>query len=306
VVAARMFGWQALWPRFDLAVVKRNLRFATLMMSNSLLALVHTSADKVVVSKLLPVADFGFYGFASATVGRAGFVTTSITQAAFPSLSSLFESGNRPELLRQYRKLQDLVCFGTLPVFAGICFAALPVYTYLFNPAVAGYLLVPTVLIALGSAMNSALNTPYVMSLAVGKPQIAARANVVALFVVLPVTVVLIASFGIVGAAASWVFYHLFLYAYMLPMVSRECLDMSPWMWYAHALRAFGLAFAAYGLSWLVIAVPGSFSVLALALAYLAGSAVFAAGAYFLIGPDLRDTVTNLRRTFMRRNARVQ
>jgi hypothetical protein len=92
----------------------------------------------------------------------------------------------------------------------------------------------------------------------------------------------------------------------MLPMVSRECLDMSPWMWYAHALRAFGLAFAAYGLSWLVIAVPGSFSVLALALAYLAGSAVFAAGAYFLIGPDLRDTVTNLRRTFMRRNARVQ
>jgi O-antigen/teichoic acid export membrane protein len=306
VVAARLFGWQALWPRFDLAVVKRNLRFATLMMSNSLLALVHTSADKVVVSKLLPVADFGFYGFASATVGRAGFVTTSITQAAFPSLSSLFESGNRPELLRQYRKLQDLVCFGTLPVFAGICFAALPVYTYLFNPAVAGYLILPTVLIALGSAMNSALNTPYVMSLAVGKPQIAARANVVALFVVLPVTVVLIASFGIVGAAASWVFYHLFLYAYMLPMVSRECLDMSPWMWYAHALRAFGLAFVAYGLSWLVIAVPGSLSVLALALAYLAGSAVFAAGAYFLIGPDLRDTVINLRRTFMRRSARVQ
>lgn len=306
VVAARMFGGQALWPRFDLAVVKRNLRFATLMMSNSLLALVHTSADKVIVSKLLPVADFGFYGFASATVGRAGFVTTSITQAAFPSLSSLFESGNRPELLRQYRKLQDLVCFGTLPVFAGICFAALPVYTYLFNPAVAGYLLLPTVLIALGSAMNSALNTPYVMSLAVGKPQIAARANVVALFVVLPVTVVLIASFGIVGAAASWVFYHLFLYAYMLPMVSRECLDMSPWLWYAHALRAFGLAFVAYGLSWLVIAVPGSFSVLALALAYLAGSAVFAAGAYFLIGPDLRDTVINLRRTFMQRRARVQ
>ncbi len=306
VVAARMFGWQALWPRFDLAVIKRNLRFATLMMSNSLLALVHTSADKVIVSKLLPVADFGFYGFASATVGRAGFVTASITQAAFPSLSSLFESGNRPELLRQYRKLQDLVCFSTLPVFAAICFAALPVYTYLFNPSVARYLLLPTVLIALGSAMNGTLNTPYVMSLAMGKPQIAARANVVALFVVLPVTVALIASFGIVGAAASWVFYHVFLYAYMLPMFCRECLEMSPWQWYAHALRAFGLAFVAYGLSWLVIAVPGSFSVLALALAYVAGSALFAAGAYFLIGPDLRDTVINLRRTFIQRRAGVQ
>src|SRR5258708_29266991 len=90
VVAARMFSCQALWPRFDLAVVQRNLRFATLMMSNSLLALVHTSADKVIVSKLLPVADFGFYGFDSATVDRAGFFTASITQAAFTSLSRLF------------------------------------------------------------------------------------------------------------------------------------------------------------------------------------------------------------------------
>jgi O-antigen/teichoic acid export membrane protein len=306
VVAARVFGWQALWPRFDLEVVKRNLHFATLMTSNSLLALVHTSADKVIVSKLLPVADFGFYGFASATVGRASFVTASITQAAFPSLSSLFESGNRPELLRQYRKLQDLVCFATLPVFAGICFAALPLYAYLFNTTVARYLLLPTVLIALGTAMNAALSTPYVISLAMGKPQIAARANVVALFVVLPVTFVLISFYGIVGAAASWVFYHLFAFAYMVPMICRQCLDMSPWRWYAHVLKAFGLAFVAYGLSWLVIAVPASHSVHALALAYLAGTAVFAAGAYFLIGPDLRNTVLNLRRTLMPRGARVQ
>lgn len=306
LVAARFFGWQALRPRFDLGVVKRNLRFATLMMSNSLLAMVHTSSDKVIVSKLLPVADFGLYGFASGTVGRAGFVAGSITQAAFPSLSSLFETGDRPGLLRQYRKIQDLVCYVTLPMFAGICFAARPVYTYIFNAAVADRLFLPTVLIALGFAMNAALNTPYVTSLAVGKPQIAARANVAALFVVLPVTVVLIAFYGIVGAAASWVFYHLFAFAYMVPMICRQCLDMSPWRWYWHVFKAFGLAFVAYGLSWLAIAAPGSFSVLALAVAYIAGSAMFAAGAYILIGPDLRDTVINLRQTLMPRRAKVQ
>jgi O-antigen/teichoic acid export membrane protein len=305
VVASRFFGWQALIPRFDLDVVKRNLRFATLMMSNSLLALVHTSADKVVVSKLLPVADFGLYGFASGTVGRAAFVAGAITQAGFPSLSSLFEAGDTPGLLRQYRKLHDLVCFGTLPLYAGICFAARPVYAYLFNPVVADRLLLPTVLLALGFAMNAALATPYVTSLAMGKPQIAARANTVAIFIVLPVTVLLIASYGIVGAAASWVFYHLFAWAYMVPMICRECLDMSPWRWYAITLRPFGLAVGAYGLGWLLIATPGSYSLLALALAYLAGSAAFALGAYFLIGADLRNTLTNLRQTLILRKARV-
>jgi len=305
VVASRFFGWIALVPRFDLGVVKRNLRFATLMMSNSLLALVHTSADKVIVSKLLPVADFGLYGFASGTVGRAAFVAGAITQAGFPSLSSLFEAGDKPGLLRQYRKLQDLVCFGTLPLFVGICFAARPVYTYVFNPMVAERLLLPTVLLALGFAMNAALSTPYVTSLAMGKPQIAARANVVALFVVLPVTVLLIASYGLVGAGASWVFYHLFAFAYMVPMICRECLDMSPWRWYAQVFRAFGLAFVGYALSWLLIASPGSYSLLALTLAYLVGSALFALGAYFLIGADLRDTVTNMRQMLFLRKARV-
>jgi len=153
--------------------------------------------------------------------------------------------------------------------------------------------------------MNAALATPYITSLAVGKPQIAARANAVAIFVVLPVTVFLIASYGIVGAAASWVFYHLFAWAYMVPMICHECLDMSPWRWYAHAFRAFGLAFAAYGLSWLLIASPGSYSLFALTLAYLVGSALFALGAYFLIGADLRDTLTNMRQTLFLRKARV-
>jgi O-antigen/teichoic acid export membrane protein len=305
VVASRLFGWRSLVPRFDLEVVRRNLQFATLTMSNSLLALVHTSFANVIVSKLLPVADFGLYGFASATVGRAGFVTVAITQAAFPSLSSLFESGDRPALLSQYRKLQDLVCFGTIPVFAGICFAARPVYTYLFSSAVADRLLLPTVLLALGFAMNAALNVPYITSLAVGKPQIAARANVVALFVVLPVTALLIESHGIVGAAFSWVFYHLFAFAYMVPRICRQCLDLSPWRWYVHVLRAFGLGFAVYGLCWLAVTASGSFSPLALSIGYIAGSALFAVGAYVLIGPDLRDTLMRLRNTLILRKARV-
>ena len=305
VVAAGFFGWRTLLPRFDLGVVKRNLHFASLMMSNSLLALVHTSSANVIVSKLLPVADFGLYGFISSTVGRAGFVTAAITQAAFPSLSGLFAAGDREALLVQYRKLQDLVCFGTLPVFAGICFAAHPVYVYVFNPSVATRLLVPTALLALGFSMNAALNVPYITSLAMGRPQIAVRANIAALLVVLPVTAVLIAVYGIIGAAFSWVFYHLFAFAYMVPMICRQCLDLSPWRWYSHVLRPFVLAFAVYGLTWVIATSVFSYSIFGFALGYLVGSALFAAGAYLLIGAELRETLTRLRHTLTLRKARA-
>ena len=87
-------------------------------MAISLLSLVHNQAAQVIVSKLLPIGQFGFYGFASSTVNRGTFITGAVAQAAFPSFSNLSRAGNRSALLTQYRKLQDLLCYGTVPVFA--------------------------------------------------------------------------------------------------------------------------------------------------------------------------------------------
>src|SRR5260370_8147128 len=121
-------------------------------------------------------------------------------EAAFPSRSSLFATGDRPSLLTQYRQLQDLVCYGTFPLYAGITFAAVPVYTYVFNAGVAQRLLLPTAFLALGSWMNATISIPYMLSVAMGKPQIAARLNLYALLIVLPATVLLALHSVIAGA----------------------------------------------------------------------------------------------------------
>jgi len=233
-------------------------------------------------------------------------VAGAIGQAAFPSFSRLSAEGDQPALLNQFRKLQDLVCFLTLPMFAAICFGAHPVYVYLFNAGVADRLLLPTALLALGFYMNSVLNTPFMLAFAVGKPQIIVKANVLALFTVLPVTVLLIVSYGITGAAMSWVFYNVFAYVYILPGICRECLHVSPWSWYAHVLKAAGLAVVSYGLAWVLLLVAGTFSLTALAVAYLAASVLFAAGSYVLIGADLRDTLLRFPHTLAVRKAGTQ
>ena len=303
VAAGRTVGFRALSPTFSMEVVRRNLGFTGNMMAISLLSIVHTQAAQVIVSKLLPIGEFGFYGFASSTVYRATFVTGAAAQAAFPSFASLHASGDRYGLLQQYRKLQDLVTFGTLPLFAGICFVALPVYTYVFNGGVAQRLLLPTAFLALGFWMNGALTMPYMLSIAMGKPQIAARLNTYALFVVLPVTALLIVEFGLPGAAFSWVFYHLFAYSYMIPRISRQCLESPAWDWYAQALRVLGLATVTYGVGWLLVSLAGAFTFPILVLAYVLSSAGFGIGAYVMIGPDLRQTILRLRSSVMTRKA---
>jgi O-antigen/teichoic acid export membrane protein len=301
--ASRLVGWSALRPAFSMAVVRRTIGFTRQMMVVSVLSLVHSQSAQVIVSKLLPIAEFGFYGFAASTVFRATFVTSAVSQAAFPSFSSLFAADDRPELLRQYRKLHDLVCYGTLPLFTGLCFAAVPVYTYVFNAGVAQRLLVPTAFLALGTWMNATISIPYMLSVAMGKPYIAARLNLYALVVVLPVTALLILRFGIAGAGFSWVFYHLFAYAYMVPHICRECLSEPARAWYLHVLKVLGLAIVTYGPAWLVVTLTDVYSLPIAILAYAVATAAFGVGAYLMIGPDLRQTINKMSSTLIVRKA---
>lgn len=294
VVAWRLFGWRPLVPGYSHAAVKRNLQFTGHMTSISVLSLIQTQADKVIVSKFLPVGDLGLYGFASATVSRSAFVYTSVSQAAFPALAKLFKGGDRPGLLSQYRKLQDLVAFGTLPLFTLIVFAAWPAYSYLFGSSGAQRLLLPTAFLCLGFYMNAVLTMPYMVSLAVGKPEIASRLNLLALFVVLPVTLVLILWLGLVGAGLSWVFYHLFAYAYMVPRVCRECLHIPVRGWYVHFAKVIALGAITYAPTWWFIAVPTGYAIPGLAIAYVISTLAFLGIAYLSIGPELKLTVRGL------------
>ena len=142
--------------------------------------------------------------------------------------------------------------------------------------------------------MNATISIPYMLSVAIGKPEIASRLNVYALFVVLPVTVVLILLFGLPGAAFSWVVYHLFAYAYMVPRVAREGLEWPVLGWYVHTAKVLALGVLTYGVAWLALTFVGVFSLPAVVLAYLIGSIAFGAGAYLMIGPDLRETIRRL------------
>jgi O-antigen/teichoic acid export membrane protein len=295
IAAARLFGWRPLAPSFSMDVVRRNLGFTGQMMAISLMSIVHVQAAQVIVSKLLPIAEFGFYSLASSTVNRATFVTGAAAQAAFPSFSSLHASGDRPGLMQQYRKLHDLVCYGTLPLFAGICFVALPVFTYVINASVAQRLLLPTAFLALGSWMSATLNMPHMLALAMGRPDIAVRTTSLALIVVLPVTVLLILRFGLPGAGFSWVFYHTFVYVSLIPPICRDCLQIKARVWYGQIARVAVLAAATYGLAWVALVIPAGYSLPVLVLAYLVASVAFLIGALILIGPDLRSTLRRLQ-----------
>jgi O-antigen/teichoic acid export membrane protein len=293
-ICVRFFPWRALVPGFSLAVIKRNFDFASNMAVTSFLGVVGSQADKAIVSKLMPVGIFGYYGIAYAAVSKGQLVTAALAQAALPSLCELQAAGNRNALLSQYNRLQDLLCFVTLPIFAAIPFATLPIFTFVLNAQAAGLLLLPMTFLCLGFYLNGTLNAPYVFSLAVGRPDISARFNFYALFVVPPAAAFLVYFWGLKGAALSWVVYNLFSYVYGVRRICAECLHLSPWQWYLHVMKFIGLAGFVYGAAWATRAFYRLDSIPGLALSYAVATAFFLAIAYLLIGNELRISFKRL------------
>jgi O-antigen/teichoic acid export membrane protein len=284
----------ALVPGYQPAIVRKNLRFALHMMSISALGTVHGQMDKLLVSKLMPVGALATYGFAATMVAGILRLVSSIVQAAFPAFSELARQHDDAALLRRYHRVHALIIFGAAPLFAGVVFGAGPILRYVFNDGVAQALMLPTVLLCVGSYMNASVSTLYVVSLAIGRPDIAARQNALALFVIPPVAALSVWRFGLAGAGASWVFYHLFAYAYGVPRMCRECLGLSPRVWMVGVARIMAVTAIVYGPTyWLAFALGGSLA--ALAIGFVLASLGYLGAGYLLLRREFRAAANQLR-----------
>jgi hypothetical protein len=79
---------------------------------------------------------------------------------------------------------------------------------------------------------------------------IAARSNLFAPFIILPVTFLLVRAYEIDAPAFSWVFYHVFTYSYRASQTCQECLGMPTLRWCHFPLQCITLVILTHGGPW--------------------------------------------------------
>lgn len=280
IAAGRLAGWSALVPGWFRDVVRDGAPYAGRMLATAVLAVIHVQADRIVASRLLPLASVGTYGFGYAGVSRASLLQSAIGHAALPTLSSLAASRDAEGLRASFAKLQHVVCVVAVPVYAAIPFFAEPVLGAVFDPPTGRELLLPLSLVGLGYYLNATITIPYVASLATGRPDIAVRSNLYGLLVVLPITAALVARLGLVGAGLSWVVYQVYAYAYSLRRVLRECLGLATTGFLRDVARIALAAALSYGPAWLAPRAAGLESPFASIGAWALATAAYGAWAY--------------------------
>lgn len=288
IVLLRFFPLKALAPGYSLSVIKRNRKFASIMTLQTILGGIISQIDKIILSKVMPIGMFGYYTFAYGNVSRGMLIADAISLAAYPSFSALYQAGDRKALLTQYRKLQDLLCFSTGPIFALIPFALVPLFSFMLNHEAAKLLLVPTTLLCLGFYLHGALRIQHNFAVASGKPGIAVKTNLLAVLTVTPMSIVLIYYFGMTGAALYWILYNVFNAIYAIPKISKECINIRAQEWYIQVSKSLLLIGSVYGIAWLSLTIINDYSIISLTVAYLIATAIFLAASYKMMNPELR------------------
>lgn len=244
--------------RFRRPVLATVWRFAAGITGTSIVSLGLSQMDKLVLSRVLPLDEFGYYSLAAVAAGGLHYLIGPIYSAAFPRFSQLVAAGDETTLRREYHRIAQ---------FAAVIVLSAAVVLILFAPQILQLWLrdAGTVakthrlvsLLAAGTVLNALIHVPYALQLASGWTTLMMYTNAIALVVLAPATYLLARTFGAAGAAAVWILLNATYVLVNVPLMHRRLLAGEQWRWYAADL-ALPLAGSLLGAGlWRSLVHPG-------------------------------------------------
>ncbi len=220
--------------RFSIESVRSVWHYAAGMMMITLLSLLLTQVDKLLLSKLLTLTEYGYYTLAVTVAGAIYMILGPIGQAFQPKLCELYASGNMKELATTYHKGAQLVTVTVGSAAVILIFFAHPilnVWTRDLELSARSYRLLQ--LIALGNFLNALCWIPYFTQLAYGWTGLAVKVNIVAVCFIVPAILWVTPRYGAEGAAMVWVALNTGYVLISIHLAFRRILKpQEKWEWY--------------------------------------------------------------------------
>jgi O-antigen/teichoic acid export membrane protein len=219
--------------RFNLADLRRVWRFAGGMMGITFLALLLTKVDKILLSKLLSLSEYGSYTLAAVVAGALYKVVTPITQAFYPRLCEMHARNDQAALINTYHKGAQLVSVsaGSAAIVV-ILFSEQFLRLWTQDPYLAKSSATLLSLLMLGNLLNALMWIPYQTQLAHGWTSLAVRLNIVAVVIIVPAILWATPRFGAEGAAWVWVSLNAGYLFVGIHLMYRRILSKEKWRWY--------------------------------------------------------------------------
>ncbi|HNQ56250.1 MAG: oligosaccharide flippase family protein [Zoogloeaceae bacterium] len=221
-------------PRFSPEALRSVWRFAAGITATSILSLALTQLDKIILTKMLPLSEFGEYMLAWTVVSVLSVVVGPVSNAIFPRLTTLHVSGDNAGLVATYHKACQLMSILVIPAACTLAAFSLQILFVWGGELGGGLPVVATLasILAVGVMLNALMLPPYLLTLAYGWTRFAVITNLIAVAFIVPAMVLSVSYYGAIGAAAVFVSLNLAYIVVGMHFLHRRFLPAEKWKWY--------------------------------------------------------------------------
>lgn len=243
----RWMLWRALTlmehrPQLRMSIIRASVHFAGGMTGIAITSIVLSQTDKVILSKVLSLTDFGIYVVAGTLASGLYMLISPVFLVMYPRFSTLIHAGDKAELINLYHTSSQLMAALVIPVALVIAvFSKEVLYVWTGDVVLSqqGFWILS--LLVIGNACNGIMNIPYALQLSTGWTKLAFWVNVGAIALLVPFVWWAAVNFGPVGGSAVWAVLNLG-YIILTPQIMHRRLlssEKSTWYWRAVALPIF-------------------------------------------------------------------
>ena len=191
----------------------------TIAFTSSLWVLV-TQIDKLVLSRLLTLADYGYYSLAVIVAGSVLIISSPIGTVLMPRMAKMEAENNHAELIELYRKATQFVCVVALPVACTLAvFAEQVLWVWTGDKVIATSAASVLQLYVVGNAVLAVSAFPYYLQYAKGNLRLHLIGSVLFTLLLLPSLLWGTLNYGAVGAGWAWVVSHIIFFLLWIPFI---------------------------------------------------------------------------------------
>lgn len=208
---------------WNLSPVKPVLKFSlTIAFTSSVWVLV-TQTDKLVLSKLLTLSEYGYFTLAVLVAGGVMMVSGPVGNAIMPRMARLEAADNHAALISFYRSASQWLAVVIFPVaFTLAAFSEPVVWAWTGDRIAAGAVAPILSLYAVGYGFLAIAAFPYYLQYAKGDLKLHLIGNVFFVIILIPSIVVATLRFGGVGAGWAWLVSNVIYFFIWIPLVHHR------------------------------------------------------------------------------------
>ena len=191
--------------RFSWKSLDQIKTYALGMLGITILSLLLTQSDKIILARQLPLDDFGQYMLAASVAGALSLLSSPIAAAYFPRMTQLTENGTEAQRKSTFHEAAQITtsmmgaAAAMLVIFGG---PLLLLWTS--DVSLAGQASGILALLALGTMLNAITGVIYQQQLAVGWTSLTIATNAFSVCIFVPALLIVIPAYGQWGAAVMW------------------------------------------------------------------------------------------------------